>query len=57
METKIKTKLYEAFAKRVSKTEEKLSVSILCEKAGVSRASFYIHFKSIDDLKPNAVTI
>lgn len=51
METKIKTRLYEAFAKRVSKTDEKLSVSILCEKAGVSRASFYIHFKSIDDFE------
>ncbi len=51
MENKVKTKLYEAYAKRVSKSDEKLSVSVLCEKADVSRASFYIHFKDIEDFE------
>lgn len=51
MEIKVKTKLYETFAKIVSKSDDKLSVSDLCEKAGVSRAGFYVHFKDLEDFE------
>lgn len=51
MESKIEIKFYETFARWVSKSDEKLSVSSLCKKADVSRASFYIYYKDIDDFE------
>ena len=56
MESKVEKKLYEALAKIVSKGEEKLSVSTLCEKADVSRASFYIYYKDLDDFEAKCRT-
>lgn len=46
----VEEKLRSALAKLSDKNVEKISVSALCEKAGVSRASFYIYYKDIDDL-------
>ena len=45
----VEEKLKEAFAELATKEAEKISVSALCEKADVSRASFYIHYKDLDD--------
>ncbi len=49
MQTNVELKLRETLAKLIAKNVDKVSVSELCEKAGVSRASFYIYYKDLDD--------
>ncbi len=49
MESKVEQKLYATLAKLSVKANEKITVSTLCEKADVSRASFYLYYKDIDD--------
>ncbi len=49
METNIDQKLRKAYIELVKKDEEKISVSALCKKGNVSRASFYIHYNNIDE--------
>ena len=56
MESKVEKSLYEALAEIAGKSEEKISVSSLCEKADVSRASFYIYYKDIDDFEKKCRT-
>ena len=56
MESKVEKKLYETLAEMVSKGEDKISVSSLCEKADVSRASFYIYYKDLDDFEAKCRT-
>ncbi len=50
MQANIEMKLRMALAKLAEDNVEKISVSALCEKAGISRASFYIYYRSLDDL-------
>ncbi len=49
MGSKVELKLYDAFAQWAGKSDEKLTVLSLCEMADVSRASFYLYYKDIDD--------
>lgn len=46
MEKEIKRKLTEGFAKII---EKKHTVTLLCEKAGVSRATFYLYYNDLND--------
>ncbi len=50
MQNSVESKLRRAMAKLADKNVEKISVSALCEKADISRASFYLYYKDIDDL-------
>ncbi len=50
MQNNIEAKLRRTMAELAYKNIEKISVSALCKKAGVSRASFYLYYKDIDDL-------
>lgn len=50
MQTGVEEKLRYAMASLAENNIEKISVSALCEKADVSRASFYIYYNSLDDL-------
>ncbi len=50
MQARVEEKIRAATARLGAKGVEKISVSALCEKAGVSRASFYVYYKDIDDL-------
>lgn len=50
MQNNVESKLKRTMAELADKNVEKISVSALCEKAGVSRASFYLYYKDIDDL-------
>lgn len=50
MQNNVELKLRNTLAELAHKEVEKISVSALCEKAGVSRASFYLYYKDIDDL-------
>lgn len=55
MEKDIKLKLMRGLAKSIDK---KQSVTLLCEKAGISRAAFYLYYKDYDDfLKKTAAYI
>lgn len=45
----INLKLHKAYAKLIKKNEEKITVTSLCEKAGVARATFYLYYKGIDE--------
>ena len=49
MKSKVEKNLIEAFSEIADKGEDKVSVSLLCEKADVSRASFYLYYKDIED--------
>ncbi len=51
MDSAINLKLTKAFASFVRRGEEKISVTALCDKADISRASFYLYHKDIEDLK------
>lgn len=44
----VEAKLFKAYAKLANNCE-KLSVSVLCDKADISRASFYVYYKDIKD--------
>lgn len=46
----VEEKLRMTMANLADKKVEKISVSELCKKAGISRASFYIYYDSLDDL-------
>ena len=48
MEKDINAKLMNGFAKILDK---KHSVTLLCEKSGVSRASFYLYYKDFEEFK------
>ncbi len=50
MHNGIEAKIRKALAELARKNVEKISVSDLCKKAGVSRASFYLHYNDMDDL-------
>ncbi len=50
MQISVEEKLRRTMAKLADKNIEKISVSSLCEKADISRASFYIHYNDMDDL-------
>lgn len=49
MDNSINEKLSVAFSKFVRRNETKITVSNLCQKANVARATFYLHYKNIDD--------
>lgn len=42
-------KLITAYSKLVNKQTDKITVSLLCKKADVARATFYTHYKDLDD--------
>ncbi len=48
--TSVEEKLRRTLAKLADKNVKKISVSSLCEKADISRASFYIHYNDMEDL-------
>ncbi|MBE6715868.1 MAG: TetR/AcrR family transcriptional regulator [Ruminococcaceae bacterium] len=50
MQNSVELKLRKAMAELADKNVEKISVLALCEKAGISRASFYLYYKDIDEL-------
>ena len=50
MQSNIEMKLRQTVAELAEKNTEKISVSALCKKAGVSRASFYLYFENLEDL-------
>lgn len=50
MPASVEEKLRITLAKLAESEKEKISVSALCEIAGVSRASFYIYYEDLDDL-------
>lgn len=50
MQNSVELKLRSTLAELAYKEVEKISVSALCEKAGISRASFYLYYDDIDDL-------
>lgn len=50
MQTTVEEKMRITAAKLAEKEIDKISVSDFCKKADVSRASFYIHYKDMDDL-------
>ena len=50
MQNNVEVKIRKAMARLTEKNVRKISVSALCEKAGVSRASFYIYYKDLEDL-------
>lgn len=49
MENKVKNNLLRALSEIAQGSKDKLTVSELCAKAGVSRASFYLYYTDIDD--------
>lgn len=49
MDSRIKIKLRETYLKLKNKNTQRISVTQLCKKSGVSRAAFYLHYKDIDD--------
>ena len=51
MNKKINQKLVSAYAKLIKKNAERITVSLLCEKANVARATFYTHYKDLNDFK------
>ena len=51
MEKEIKKKLLVGFSKILDK---KQSVTLLCEKAGVSRATFYLYYKDLEEFTDKA---
>ena len=50
MQNSVELKLRRTMAELAYKEVEKISVSDLCKRAGISRASFYIYYKGIEDL-------
>ena len=50
MPASVEEKLRVTLAMLAENEKEKISVSALCEKAGVSRASFYIYYADLEDL-------
>ncbi len=50
MHNSVEVKVRKAMAELARKNIEKISVSAFCEKAGISRASFYLYYKDMDDL-------
>lgn len=50
MHNSVEVKVRKTVAELARKNVEKISVSALCEKAGISRASFYLYYNDIDDL-------
>ncbi|WP_313539999.1 TetR/AcrR family transcriptional regulator [Leifsonia aquatica] len=48
-------KLRSAFLELAREDPDKLSVSSVCERTGVDRATFYRHFETIDDLVADAL--
>ena len=49
MKQRIEFKLLETYSEMTRKYGEKVSVTTLCKKAGIARATFYLHFKDIED--------
>lgn len=49
MNKSVNLKLMAAYSRLVEKKDEKITVITLCEKADVSRASFYIYYNSLDE--------
>ena len=47
----INKKLVKGYARLLKKDTEKISVSLLCEMSDVSRASFYLYYKSLKDFE------
>ena len=45
----INKKLYTTFAELLKKNDDGISVTRLCEKADVARASFYLYYKDMED--------
>ncbi|MBQ3137609.1 MAG: TetR/AcrR family transcriptional regulator [Clostridia bacterium] len=50
MPASVEEKLRITLAKLAESEKEKISVSALCEIAGVSRASFYLYYEDLEDL-------
>lgn len=55
METELSKKLYEAYADLVKKPDKDITVTLLCTKANVARASFYLYYKDLDDFRSHAL--
>lgn len=51
MNKPIDIKLIKAYSRLLKKETKKISVSLLCEKADVSRASFYVYYKSMSEFE------
>ncbi len=49
MDREVNRKLIKAYSDIVKKDESKISVTLLCEKAEVSRATFYLYYKDMED--------
>ncbi len=49
MESKVKNKLKEALLVMKKKNVQNICITDLCKKAGVARATFYLHYKDIDN--------
>lgn len=50
MHNGVEVKIRKTMAELARKNVEKISVSAFCEKAGISRASFYLYYEDMDDL-------
>ncbi len=51
MDKSTNRKLISAYAKLLKKDVDRITVSLLCERADVARATFYIHYKDMSDFK------
>ncbi len=51
MNKNINRKLITAYGKLLEKENEKISVTALCEKARVARASFYIYYSDLEEFQ------
>lgn len=49
MAGKVEEQLRKAFVELMKTDDEKISVSALCKKGNISRASFYVHYDSIEE--------
>lgn len=49
MYKKINRKLLAAYSKLLQREIEKISVTSLCDKAGIARATFYIYYSSMEE--------
>lgn len=49
MNSSTNRKLIRGYARLIKKGTQRITVSLLCEKADVARATFYIHYKDLND--------
>lgn len=49
MDRNVTRRLLDAYSGFIRKQSEKITITTLCEKADISRATFYVYFSDIDD--------